>query len=155
MSFTSVYVPSLGQQGRGTNWLGRNVDAALKNINTMWWQVHNTSTAVTFDTTCTIAMVRVPKPPSGYKVFIEGWVNGSWESGSPLDAVAKLKVGSRVLGQADLYNTASAGCICPHIAGELSPSTDTNVRLVIDWTASRTALNVENRGICARYVKEG
>ena len=155
MSFTAVYVSSNTPEGRAINWLGRNTAAALRDLETVWSEIKNTSTAVTFDTTCTIVGMMVPKPPTGYKIMVDAWCNASWASGSALSAAAKLQVGSRVLAEATLLNTCSAGSICPHLVAAYSPSEDTNFRMILDWTASRTALDVENRGMFAWYAKEG
>ena len=155
MSFTPTYVPAGSPESRAINWLGRNTAAALKDLETEWYEIKNTSTAVTFDDTCSIVAMMVPEPPKGYKVMVEAWCNASWSDGSALDATAKLQVGSRVLAQATMYDTASAGSICPFLVAAYAPNGDTNFRLIVDRTASRTALDVENRGMCAWYMKEG
>ena len=155
MTFRSVYVPSSSPESRAINWLARNAEAAFKDLETEWYEIKNTSTAVTFDDTCSIVAMMVPQPPKGYKVMVETWCNASWTSGSALDATAKLQVGSRILAEAKLYDTASAGSVCPFLVAAYAPTGDTNFRLIVDRTASRTALDVENRGMCAWYMKEG
>jgi hypothetical protein len=116
----------------------------------------NVATSLTFATDCTVIGLSVPKPPVGYSILAEAWFDASWDSGSPLDALARLEVGDRILAEATIKSDANstAGSISPHLCGIISPTGNANFKIQIDHTASRTALDFKSRGIVAQYVKE-
>lgn len=140
---------------RAVRWLARSVEVGFGQLETVWIESKNTSITATISSGYTVAQISVPKPPVGYKILVEGWCAASWDSGDPLDALAKIEVGSAALATMTLKDVSSAGCVCPALSALYHPTGQTNFRMALDYTADRTTLDLKSRGIKARYVKEG
>ena len=155
VKYSGLYVPGNSHMARAVRWLAHSVEVGFEQVETVWIETKNSSVTATISSGYTVAQISVPKPPLGYKVLVEGWCAASWDSGSSLDAIAKIEVGSAALATMTLKDVSSAGSVCPSLGALHSPTMETSYRMTIDYTAARTTLDLKNRGIKARYVKEG
>jgi hypothetical protein len=153
--YGSIYQGQLNQINRDLDWVRYQLQRQIDITDRVWIAATNVETTRSINPSLTIASISVPAPPEGYGILLEAWVNASWGSTTALDAAMKLEVGGNVIAETDLSSDSTVGSINPVLSTVYTASQTTNFSLEIDYTADETELTLKNRGIRARFVREG
>lgn len=151
MKYQHHYQPS----NRSERWRDRQTEYAFRAVDTVWGDVRNFSTTAVFSTGYVLGLVSVPPPPPGCRLLVEGTCNLSWSTGSALDAFLNLEIGTAAVATSACLVDSSAGSFCGRVVAMVEPQDRTNVKCVLRYNASRTAVDIANSGLVARWITEG